>query len=60
MTERITYWRCRHCFGTGMVFEPYLKAPITCFRCDGSGNALIDGAAEQHKRRLAEFDRSQS
>lgn len=56
MSERINYWRCQHCYGAGFVFEPYMQGPQQCLKCDGTGNALIDGAAERHKRRVQEWE----
>lgn len=57
MTERLTYWKCPDCHGAGLVFRPwYAETPEQCFKCDGTGNALVDGETERHKRRLADFD----
>lgn len=56
--EYLTYWKCQKCHGTGRVFEPwYADEPKECLRCDGTGNALVDGETERHKRRLFDFDR---
>lgn len=50
----LTYWKCRECHGTGRVFRPwYAKESQPCFKCDGSGNALVDGEEQRHRRRLA-------
>ena len=56
MSERIHFWRCSHCFGTGLVFEPYMQGPLQCLKCDGTGKAMVDGEAERHKRRIQEWD----
>lgn len=51
----LPYWKCAECHGTGRVFRPwYAKQSEECFECAGTGNALVDGATEQHKRRLAD------
>lgn len=55
MNERLTYWECRECFGTGRVIVA--SNAYTCFACDGSGNALVSGAKHRHVQRLAEIDR---
>ena len=55
-TERISYWKCSHCLGTGRVIYGGDAGPHDCSECDGTGNALIDGATERHKRALAEID----
>lgn len=57
MSDRLTYWKCPHCHGTGRVFEAYMREPLDCLECDGTGNSCTDGKTERHKRRLAEFDR---
>jgi hypothetical protein len=56
MSERITFWRCGHCLGTGRIFAVYAIAPEVCAKCAGTGNALVDGEAERHRQRLSEFD----
>lgn len=50
----MTAWfNCRECHGTGRVFEPwYSKESKPCFRCDGTGNACVDGEQRRHQRRL--------
>lgn len=55
--ERITYWKCRHCHGTGQVIRgcSEWRRAFKCDECDGTGNALVDGAAEQHRRDLSEL-----
>jgi len=55
VSDRITFWKCSECHGTGRVFVCVIAKE--CYKCDGTGNALIDGAEERHKRRLSEFDR---
>lgn len=56
--EYLTYWKCPRCHGTGLTFEPWFAdEPNVCSKCGGSGNALVDGEAERHKRRLLDFDR---
>ena len=57
MSGRLTYWKCPECHGTGRVFRKRLGTPRKsepCFECDSTGNAFINGEAEQHKRRLAD------
>ena len=55
MSDRLTYWKCPKCHGTGHVFRPwYNKQSGSCFACAGTGNALVDGETEQHKQRLAD------
>jgi DnaJ-class molecular chaperone len=58
MRERITYWKCSHCHGTGRTIWGHgdTARAETCFYCDGTGNAFVDGATECHKRRLEEID----
>lgn len=49
------WWKCPECHGTGRVFRPwYAKTSEPCFKCDATGNAMVDGEAERHKRRLFE------
>jgi DnaJ-class molecular chaperone len=49
------WWKCRHCHGTGRVFEPwYAQESNACSTCDGTGNAVVDGEAERHRRRVHE------
>lgn len=46
-------WKCRECHGTGRVFRPwYAETSEPCFKCDGSGDALVDGDARRHERRV--------
>lgn len=53
MSERLTYWKCAECQGTGRAFYPwYAEQSSECFKCGGTGNALINGETERHKRRL--------
>lgn len=54
MHERLTYWKCPKCHGTGRVI--YGPNAEKCFECDGTGNAMIDGVEQAHRRRLAEID----
>lgn len=58
MTERITYWKCPRCFGTGRLIHGYgdSKRAYECKDCDGTGNSMIDGATERYKRELAQMD----
>ena len=61
MRERITYWKCPKCFGTGKCvqgFEPNART-YDCEACDGTGNGMVDGATERHKRRVAKIERRQ-
>lgn len=59
MKEYLTYWECSDCRGTGRVFRPwYAKHSEQCFKCDGTGNAIVDGEAARHRRRLHEEDRT--
>ena len=53
--ERIRYWKCSDCHGTGRA-EHIPGRVTTCERCDGTGNALVDGEAAAHRRRLIEID----
>lgn len=42
MTDKITYWKCGDCDGTGKrISGPYIVGD--CPRCNGSGNALRPG-----------------
>lgn len=51
----MNWWKCSECHGTGRVYRPwYAKTSESCDRCDGSGNAMVDGAAERHRRRVLE------
>ena len=55
MNDRISYWKCPKCHGTGRVFSPwYAKTSQECFDCAGSGNAFVSGEEERHRRRLAD------
>jgi DnaJ-class molecular chaperone len=51
----MNYWKCSVCHGTGRVFSPwYSRTSERCGKCDGTGNAFVDGRAEAHRRRLDE------
>ena len=50
MSDEITYWRCRKCRRVG-ILAPY---GLRCLRCDGTGNALVDGEAAAHQRAVKE------
>lgn len=54
----MNYWKCAQCHGTGKDIDYWTgKARvIKCNECDGTGNALVDGAAERHKRRIFEIE----
>lgn len=59
--ERLTYWKCSECHGTGKVICGYDHDRIDpCSRCDATGNAMVDGETERHKRRIAEIERRKS
>lgn len=58
MMERLTYWKCPSCRGTGRV--AYGPTAIACFHCAGTGNALVDGREAAHRRRLTEIERSKN
>lgn len=50
MAERLTYWRCLECHGTGRrVSGGY---DFHCDACDGTGNALVNGKARAHHRAM--------
>lgn len=49
--EYLTYWKCRHCFGSGKIIICGRVSP--CGACDGTGNAMVDGEAADHARRIA-------
>lgn len=56
MSERINYWQCSACHGTGEVLLGfYCDEILACDRCDGTGNAMVDGAKRRHERRLEEI-----
>jgi DnaJ-class molecular chaperone len=47
------WWKCPECHGTGRVFSPwYAKTSESCLKCDGTGNAVVNGEEERHRRRL--------
>lgn len=47
------WWKCNECQGTGRVFRPwYAPTSEECFKCDGTGNACVDGKARRHRRRV--------
>lgn len=48
----LTYWKCRHCHGTGKLAPHWSDHIETCRDCDGTGNALVDGAAAAHRREI--------
>lgn len=49
------WWKCRECRGTGRVFSPwYSKHSQPCFKCDGTGDATVDGEESRHRKRLFE------
>lgn len=56
MSERLIFWKCRHCYGTGEIIVGS-RAPAVhrCPHCSGTGNALVDGHAEAHRRRLRQI-----
>lgn len=54
MADRLTYWKCPRCYGTGQAI-PIPGHVETCSECDGTGNALVDGAARAHSRQVAEI-----
>jgi DnaJ-class molecular chaperone len=58
MKERLTYWKCNHCHGTGKLIVGFGDGARTasCDHCDGTGNGLVDGPTERHKRRVAEIE----
>lgn len=42
----LRYWKCSHCQGSGEVIVGFNCDTIEkCERCDGTGNAMVDGAA---------------
>lgn len=53
MSDQLTYWKCPKCHGTG--FQICGGREITCYPCDGTGNAMVDGAARAHRRALSEL-----
>ena len=55
--DDITYWRCPHCKGTGEVIIGH-RSIEPCSRCDGTGNALVDGEAMAHKREIERIRRA--
>jgi hypothetical protein len=52
----LQFWKCKHCHGTGILRNPLRY----CEQCDGSGNALVDGAEERHKRAIRDAQRNES
>jgi predicted SprT family Zn-dependent metalloprotease len=43
----VNYCKCRDCFGTGRKISVYSgDVAYKCFKCDGTGNAMVDGPAE--------------
>lgn len=50
-----TFWKCRHCHGTGKIIFAHVHVE-QCEKCDGTGNAFVDGEAEQHKRRIKDIE----
>lgn len=50
------YWKCPLCHGAGEVIVGYDDIQ-TCRKCDGTGNAYVDGEAAAHRRRLDEIRR---
>lgn len=51
MNDRLTYWKCPKCHGTGKTI-PIPGRVEDCFDCDGTGNALVDGKARAHEREV--------
>jgi DnaJ-class molecular chaperone len=49
------FWKCRECYGTGKVIRGYDRV-AACEKCDGTGNAMVDGAEGRHKRRINELE----
>ena len=54
MEGRLTYWKCNVCHGTGRKFEHWMDRSEICFKCDGTGNALVDGEERRLRRKLEE------
>lgn len=52
---RLNYWKCPKCHGSGRVI-PIPGHAASCEACDGTGNALVDGAAARHRRALERID----
>lgn len=53
--RHLNYWQCSKCHGTGKVIPVYAKNVEECEACDGTGNALVNGEAERHRRRISEL-----
>jgi hypothetical protein len=58
MKGDLTYRPCPRCYGSGRRI--IADRAISCEACDGTGNALVDGRAAQHRRELAEIDERQA
>lgn len=50
----LSYWKCRKCHGTGKTI--WQEQVNECSACDGTGNALVDGEARRHLRRVRELE----
>lgn len=53
--ERITYWRCPDCCGTGKLVAG--NSVTDCYKCDGTGNGMVDGEKAAHQRRIDEIEK---
>ena len=58
MAEHLTYWKCPECHGTGKTIR-YWTSPASvepCEKCDGTGNAMVDGAKRRHEREIERIE----
>lgn len=51
MTQDLRFWKCPDCHGTGKVIVGHDRIEQCC-KCDGTGNAFVDGVAAAHRRAL--------
>lgn len=59
MTDDVRYWKCPECHGVGKRIR-YWTTPASvepCPKCDGTGNALVDGEARRYAREVERIER---
>lgn len=58
--DEITFWKCPQCHGCGEVAPHWSNTVHVCPACDGTGNALVDGAEREQRREIVRRKQFQS